>query len=378
MRSTMKRSVLIAILTVITIAAPPSAPVAHAQSIFNVVKTPNPNPNGFENALTSISGSSTSDIWAVGQSVMHFNGQKWEAFSAPDINGSGVNELQSVVDISPSNVWAVGYVNLDEDNPGQLIEHYDGNAWSIDPGPPIPSGDVAYLEAVTGTSATDIWATGSVLIDNGAVFFPLFEHYDGTSWTASIEGFANSFMFGISADSPSDIWAVGTGNGANHYDGNSWNAVPMSIPGVGENALLGVAALTPNDAWAVGFYVEGQDQSRPRITLIEQWNGSEWNVVPSPNPGGSANSNVLYGITAISTNDIWAYGSSLDIASDLESTLVLHWDGNSWSVIPSPDTPTARPNTHFLQGGTVLPTGDLWLVGGYGFLKSYALNATGQ
>lgn len=364
------------IATVLALCLATSA--ALAQTPFTVVKTPNPNPHGYQNGLSSISGSSPSDIWAVGQSVLHFNGKKWMAFSAPDIDGGAVNNLESVVDVAPNNVWAVGYVNLDEDNPGQLIEHYDGTAWSIDPGPQIPTGDVPYLESVTAISASDIWATGSILIYPGQAFFPLFEHYDGTAWTAETEGFFDTFMFGISADATNDVWAVGTGGAANHYDGNTWNVVPMTVPGLGENAFFSVTALAPNNVWAVGFYVEQQDESRPRITLIEHWNGKSWQVVSSPNPGGSANSNVLYGITSISANDIWAYGASLNIASDLQSTLVLHWDGNSWTVVPSPDTPKGRPDTHFLFGGTVFPTGDLWLVGGYGFLKSFVLNATGQ
>jgi hypothetical protein len=97
---------------------------APAASVFKVVNTPHPNPNGFQNLLVSVSGSSSaSDIWAVGQSVIHYDGSKWTAFSAPHIDGGGINELTGVADISPDNVWAVGYLNLNEANPNQLIEH---------------------------------------------------------------------------------------------------------------------------------------------------------------------------------------------------------------------------------------------------------------
>jgi hypothetical protein len=96
---------------------------APAASVFKVVNTPHSNPNGFQNLLVSVSGSSASDIWAVGQSVIHYDGSKWTAFSAPHIDGGGINELTGVADISPDNVWAVGYLNLNEANPNQLIEH---------------------------------------------------------------------------------------------------------------------------------------------------------------------------------------------------------------------------------------------------------------
>ena len=85
---------------------------APAASVFTVVKTPHPNPSGFQNLLVSVSGSSASDIWAVGQSVIHYDGSNWTAFSAPHIDGGGINELTGVADISPDNVWAVGYLNL--------------------------------------------------------------------------------------------------------------------------------------------------------------------------------------------------------------------------------------------------------------------------
>jgi len=43
---------------------------------------------------------------------MHFNGTKWTAFAAPLINGELTADLQGVVDISSTEAWAVGNVNL--------------------------------------------------------------------------------------------------------------------------------------------------------------------------------------------------------------------------------------------------------------------------
>jgi hypothetical protein len=348
---------------------------APAASVFKVVKTPHPNPNGFQNLLVSVSGSSASDIWAVGQSVIHYDGSKWTAFSAPHIDGGAINELTGVADISPDNVWAVGYLNLNEQNPNQLIEHYDGSAWKINRGPKIPPTDVPILESVTATSASDVWAAGGITINNAE--FPLFEHFDGTSWTATAAGPAEALMFGLSADATNDVWAVGTGGSALHFDGKTWSPIPVPIPGSGENALFGVKALAPNDAWAVGFYVKDANQTRPELTLIEHWDGASWRFISSPNPGGSNKNNFLRGITAVSAKDVWAYGTSVDIATDLASTLVLHWDGIRWAVVPSPD-PVFKFRNDFLNGGAVFPTGDLWLVGGETVFRSLALHATGQ
>jgi hypothetical protein len=56
--------------------AAPYLPAAAGQSIFQVVPTPNEN---FNNGLFAVSASSPSDIWAVGQSTIHFDGTTWTA-----------------------------------------------------------------------------------------------------------------------------------------------------------------------------------------------------------------------------------------------------------------------------------------------------------
>ena len=51
---------------------------------FQVVPTPNANSNS---ELFAPSASSPNDIWAVGQSTIHFDGTTWRAFPAPMIKG---------------------------------------------------------------------------------------------------------------------------------------------------------------------------------------------------------------------------------------------------------------------------------------------------
>jgi hypothetical protein len=92
-------------------------------SIFKAVGTPNEN---FDNGLQAASASSPSDIWAVGQSTIHFDGTTWTAFPAPMIKGDNTGNLAGVVDISPTLAWAAGTVNIGEANPGQVIEQWNG------------------------------------------------------------------------------------------------------------------------------------------------------------------------------------------------------------------------------------------------------------
>src|ERR1700683_3363779 len=168
---------------------------AHAQtrtpgSIFKVVPTPNENTN---NNLLAASASSPNDIWAVGQSTIHFDGTKWTAFPAPMIKGDNTSDLEGVVDISPTLAWAAGNVNIGEANPGQVIEQWNGTEWSVFPGPKFGLGDVPSIFAMTSTSANDIWAIGVLLGDDEQQLFFLFEHWDGTAWTATTSVSGDAF-----------------------------------------------------------------------------------------------------------------------------------------------------------------------------------------
>ncbi len=364
---------------------------APSSSIFKVVPTPNIRAFPFHSDLSAVSASSATDIWAVGQSGVHFDGKKWTAFALPLIAGDLTSGITGVADLAPNNVWAVGDINVHEDNPNQVIEHYDGSAWSVATGPTFQPTDQPYLNGLTATSPTDLWATGSILTLIGCCqeAFPLFEHYDGTSWTAIIdESNLDSFMFGISAVASNDVWAVGYvgavgGTFTEHYDGSAWRVVASPSPGNGENALLGVTALAPNDVWAVGFFVTAANQDRPQKTLVEHWDGTRWKVVPSPNVGGNNSqtiSNELRGVIAVSANDVWAFGDTDAFGPEQITNLVMHWDGTKWSIVPTPD-PNPRHQKlidDVIAAGVVVPHGNLFLVGVADGFGSMVLNATGQ
>ena len=87
--------------------------------------------------VNSVSGSSTSDIWAVGSAnsqrdphLRHYNGSTWTASSgatlppppagARSLRTTGLN---AVADLSPTNVWAVGRAMFADSSRHTLIEH---------------------------------------------------------------------------------------------------------------------------------------------------------------------------------------------------------------------------------------------------------------
>jgi hypothetical protein len=95
---------------------------------------------------------------------------------------------------------------------------------------------------MTATSANDVWAIGN--LTNEGVGFSLFEHFDGTAWTATTV-LARDFqsLSGASADAIDDAWAVGfkgvptDHTFATHWDGKQWKSVATPNAGNGRNRL---------------------------------------------------------------------------------------------------------------------------------------------
>src|SRR6266540_1101009 len=63
-----------------------------------------------------------------------------------------------------------------------------------------------------------------------------------------------------------------------------------------------------------------------------------WDVQAVPSPGSFRN--VLTSVDALSRTDIWAVGSWAG-ADSHNRTLAVHWDGASWSQVPTVDVPGA-------------------------------------
>jgi len=78
-------------LTIPLIQGSPAQGQRGGSSILQVVPTPNANSNS---ELLAASASSPNDIWAVGQSTIHFDGTTWTAFPAPMIKGDNNSFLQ--------------------------------------------------------------------------------------------------------------------------------------------------------------------------------------------------------------------------------------------------------------------------------------------
>ena len=248
-------------------------------------QVPSPNP-GTNSHLNSVAATPAGTAWAVGYTnsahavlrtlILRWNGNAWTTVPSPNPGrGPGMGDFLSGVAVTPAGTaWAVGYT----DSGGvisALILRWNGTAWTTVPSP-SPTG--SYLVGVAATPAGTAWAVGYT--DNGTSTRTLILRWNGNAWTTvPSPSLAGSWLWGVAATPAGSAWAVGctgctgTGSGAGartlilRWNGTAWTRVPSPDPGPGAE-LYGVTALSGSDAWAVGI-ADGK-------TLILRWNGQTW------------------------------------------------------------------------------------------------------
>src|SRR6185312_14213053 len=87
-----------------------------------------------------------------------------------------------------------------------------------------------------------------------------------------------------------------------------WTQVSSPNPNPNHDFISDIAAVSPNDIWMVGSTWDGGES--PFRTLTEHWNGSSWTTISSPTPDASGN--LLNGVAALASNNVWAVGDVIE------------------------------------------------------------------
>lgn len=216
------------------------------------------------------------------------------------------------------------------------LDFLEGQETYIDPGWRLElSQPEIQLNAIHGTSASNIWAVG----DNGRWLF-----FNGSGWTwmqaletaqdmtavwiASGFGWAvtsvGSFwalvagvwhflananvtpLYGVFGFGASDVWAVGDGGKSLYWNGVTWTSVAT---GTARN-LKSVWGAATDNVWAVGEFG----------TAI-QWDGATWTTVAVGPP--TTTFNAVWGSAA---NSVWLVG---------DAGYTAHWNGIAWTDFPT-------------------------------------------
>jgi hypothetical protein len=242
-----------------------------------------------------------------------------------------------------------------------------GENWGVNVSP-SPAGG-SQLEGVSAISSKDVWTVGVTF--SGIL---LAEHWDGTSWTVVSTPNpgppGNQNLFAVSGAAGNDVWAVGYYNDNNgrtlplilHWDGTSWTLADVPVRPGHVYELFGVAAISTTDVWAVGVTNAGAPTSVSSndriITVALHWDGTSWSQVPTESP---SKYDAFQGVGGTSSNNVWAVGTQFGDAYE-QKTLTEHWNGTKWTVVPSPNLGGGESDD-ILAGVSGVAANDMWAVG---------------
>lgn len=230
-------------------------------------------------------------------------------------NGSTVTQVPSPTTLSIWGFAGFSATDIFAATGGNEILHYDGTAWEV-------AGTLATTQvgaSLTAVSPTNIYLAGY----NGS---DQLYHYDGTDVTTP--GAPMAGLNDIWGNSPSNVYAVGTGGTVLRYNGTTWALEPTGTAG----NIISVWG-NATDVWAVG----NQGTAALRRTA------GAWSLVPK------ATSRILRGVWG-SGSMVWAVG---------DTGTIERFDGTSWST-------QASTTTVQLLAVAGTNTGDVWAVGASG------------
>ena len=267
----------------------------------------------------------------------------WSVIPSPS-PGTTTNALQSVSCVSAINCMAVGGFQSGT-NRGPLTELWNGSTWSVVPTPSVTHGS---LLSVSCLSPGTCMAVGTDTV--GGIEQTLAEQWNGSSWTivpsANTSPSIPNVLSGVSCNSTTTCVAVGRTEPpgseqtlGEQWNGSSWSIVFTPNPST-QDILLGVSCTSASDCVAVGGTTSLAIGTYDR-TVAESWNGTSWSIVPSPNTSPTQ-ANFLNSVSCSSASSCMAVGQ-LNTGANNQS-LVEGFNGSSWSILPSPNTSSIVDN----------------------------------
>jgi hypothetical protein len=311
-----------------------------------------PNPSGaMESYLQGISCTSGTACIASGYDknssgtnvtlVEQLSGTEWKVQPIPNLTGVTQSVLGEVSCTSPSACTTVGLYISGENTLRTLAERWNGSEWKVQ-ATPDPSRTEDFLQGVSCPSSTECIAVGQIISESRA----LAERWNGTEWSvlATPNTSSRSTLLSVSCSSPTNCTAVGNSEStlplAERWNGTEWKTQTTPNPiGSKTTYLAGVSCTSASSCTAVGLY---EPSTGVRKTLAESWNGSEWKIQSTANPGSAKNE--LNGVSCTSSTACTASGWYVN-AQGIEVTLVERWNGNSWTVQATPNPSGAKASS---------------------------------
>ncbi|QKW37550.1 hypothetical protein HUT06_29015 [Actinomadura sp. NAK00032] len=310
------------------------------------------------NTLSDIAAASSDSVWISGHQgewyiptgpvdgktipgnpvVRRWQNGAWVEYDLPNLRSDG--RIEDVDALGPEDVWINGTRYLGTGGSEPYMAHFTGSGFTEVALPATAADGGAALQA----DDSGIWLTTAADI----------YRWTGTTW-AHVAARPDVYQHVSSIRAADDIWVLGAATitetelVASHWDGRTWQRVPVRQPPVEAVTLLDMIALSPSDVWAVGSRYQS-----PATPVILHWDGTSWTDTAVP-PGLDALTRIVKG----ENGTLWALGHSKD---EPAKPGLIRYSGGTWERVPT----TAVPNRIDFKARAlaVVPgTGALWTLG---------------
>ena len=294
----------------------------------------------------------------------------WSTIASNNSTSTTDNVLSAVAVVSSKNVWAVGYyVDATTGYKQALTEEWNGISWTVFPGAALTTTNTVLTGLVVIPNTTRLWAVGYTTDPISGLSQTLIERWSGTAWSvvpSANVSTGNNFLNSVTIVTAKNVWAAGyyvdpisglSQTLIEQWTGTAWSVVASPNPGTANNVLTSISAHAANKIWVAGYFTNsstGYDH-----TLTERLIGGAWQAVTSPD--GDVGNSIFYSIeNDPGLDQMWAVGS--DVRKGAPHTLIEHWDGRTWALVASP-SPAATSVA--LTGIAALSLTSVWVVGYY-------------
>ena len=279
-------------------------------------------------------------------SAISLQGTAWSTVTVPEPSATFDGKLLGATCSSNSNCLAVGWGSTTGSLLSTLVEQWNGSAWTQQASPnPTGSGDVfPQLNAVSCVNQSDCTTVGTDFTTSNTAN-TVAALWDGTDWsiatTPDAAGATTSTLAGVSCLSADFCMAVGSAGTtspdvitlAEQWNGSVWSVeTTPNVDGAIQTFLTSVACPATNECIAVGYGLSAAGT----IPIAEQWNGTSWTLVDPPVPTGSAD-NELTAVSCANSTSCFAAGRTYATSSSGPLTLAEEWNGTDWSTMTTPD-----------------------------------------
>lgn len=289
----------------------------------------------------------------------------WDQQDVPEVPGARDNTLLSITGTSSSSLYATGqwFPNPSQGYSGRVLRN-SGSGWTelTLPDRPQMNSDFVFLTSSTAPGPDEAWVGGSAS-DPDVVFEPILLHVVGSTVTAVAlpsppAGYGELDSDGglpMDTTGGTDLWVAGS------YYPSDYNGAHRSVlyrpksGGGWTQTIIPTQAVTSVDAVSsTTAYIGGQGLFRV----------SAGTVSPVPLPGDPP---YIRDITSTGSADVWVLAAT---ATGKQS--LLHYDGSSWSAVALPSTGLPEASVDDIA---VTVNGVLWVTGTW---TDYAITHTEQ